>query len=233
MRSIVGIGRWSPTVLRPGFALAFPVYGAAMSVARSRLAVVVLAAGAGARFSDQPAGKLLAPLDGRPVLAHVLEAVRTFAPGRTIVVLGHGADTLARSIAWAGEERARNPDPERGLASTISTGLAALAGSDVDGAFIVLGDQPRLQADVLSALGDAADHDGPPIIVPRYDEPGPRNPVLLSRAAWPLADSLSGDRGLGSLIDARPDLVREVRVTGTMPDIDRPDDLAALLEGAP
>src|SRR5688500_12707189 len=109
----------------------------------------------------------------------------------------------------------------------------AAAGTAVHGAVMVRAPHPRPQPYVLRAVGAAAAPDGPPLIVPRYDAPGPRHPVLLSRAAWPLPDSLSGDRGLGSLIDARPDLVREVRVTGTMPDIDRPDDLAALLEGAP
>jgi len=148
-----------------------------MAVARSKLAVIVLAAGAGTRYSDQPGAKLLAPLDGRPVLQHVLDAVRAFVPRITVVVLGHGADALEQSIDWAGEVRVRNPNPELGLASSIRTGLTALAEPGDDGAFIVLGDQPRLRADVLEALAEAADPDAPPIIVPRYDEPGPRNPV--------------------------------------------------------
>jgi molybdenum cofactor cytidylyltransferase len=172
---------------------------------------------------------LLALIDGRPVLAHVLDAVRAFAPRITVVVLGHGADALERSIDWAGEERVRNPNPERGLASSIRTGLAALAGSEDAGAFIVLGDQPRLRVDVLEALAEAADPDAAPIVVPRYDdEPGPRNPVLLLRPAWTLTNELSGDHGLGSLIDTRPELVRTVTVPGQMPDVDRPEDLAAL-----
>src|SRR5687767_6443495 len=199
-----------------------------MALARARLAVIVLAAGAGTRFSEKPGSKLLAPLEGRPVLAHVLHAVRAFGPRDTIVVLGHGADLLDRSIDWSGEQRARNPDPSRGLASSIRTGLDALAASAHDGAYIVLGDQPRLRTDVLAALADAADPNGPPIVVPRYDEPGPRNPVLLLRTAWPMVDDLSGDHGLGALIDSRPELVRSVAVPGRMPDVDRPVDLAAL-----
>ena len=199
-----------------------------MALARARLAVIVLAAGAGTRFSDEAGAKLLAPLDGRPVLEHVLAAVRSFAPRTTIVVLGQGAHALERSIDWAGEERLRNSSPERGLASSIRTGLGALAGSAYDGAYIVLGDQPQLRADVLQALADAAEPDARPIIVPRYDEPGPRNPVLLLRSAWTLTDDVSGDHGLAALIDARPGLVRTVAVSGRMPDVDRPEDLASL-----
>jgi SAM-dependent methyltransferase len=54
--------------------------------------------------------------------------------------------------------------------------------------------------------------------------------VLLGRAAFPLAGQASGDRGLGPLIAAHPELVREVPVEGDNPDVDTRDDLADLLE---
>ena len=200
--------------------------------------MIVLAAGAGTRFSDVPGSKLVADLDGRPVLEHVLAAVRAFGPRLTIVVLGSGRDAVERSIEWAGETRVVNPDPRRGIGSSIRVGFDALAADEslaaegaIDGTFIVLGDQPQLRPEVLEALADhaAAADEGPPIVVPRYaDDPGPRNPVLLLRAAWPLLDDLVGDHGLGPLIAARPDLVEEVLVSGVMPDVDEPRDLAAL-----
>jgi molybdenum cofactor cytidylyltransferase len=199
-----------------------------MAVARSRLASIVLAAGAGTRFSDEPGAKMLADVGGRPVLQRVLDAVRAFEPRDTIVVLGHGAGAIEGSIGWANERRVSNPAPDRGLASSLQVGLSSLDRSPVDGVFIVLGDQPSLRPEVLDALAEAAD-DGVPIIVPRYaGDPGPRNPVLLLRPAWSLVDELDGDQGLGTLIDARPDLVANVPVQGRMPDVDRPEDLASL-----
>jgi CTP:molybdopterin cytidylyltransferase MocA len=207
------------------------MYGAAMVVARSRLAVVALAAGAGTRFSDEPGGKLLAELDGDPVLEHVLSAIRSYGPARTIVVLGFGSETVERSIAWAGEERVVNPDPSRGIASSIAVGFTALAthGDTIDGAFIVLGDQPRLRVDVFQLLESHAAGSQKTMIVPRYaGDAGPRNPVLLLRAAWPLVDELDGDHGLGPLIVRRPDLVELVSVPGEMPDVDEPRDLETL-----
>jgi molybdenum cofactor cytidylyltransferase len=200
-----------------------------MAMARSRLAAIVLAAGAGSRFSDEPGAKLLAGIHGRPVLQHVLDAVRAFAPGQTVVVLGHGADAIERSIAWSGERRVINAAPDRGLASSIQVGLAALNASDTEGVFIVLGDQPRLRSDVMEALADEDESAARPIVAPRYAaDPGPRNPVLVMRAAWPLIDDLAGDQGLGTLIDARPELVTYVPVGGRMPDVDRPGDLGRL-----
>jgi molybdenum cofactor cytidylyltransferase len=196
-------------------------------------AVVVLAAGAGARFSSQPGAKLLADLDGRPILEHVLETVRSVRPVTTVVVLGHGVTDIRSSVPWRDEIRVVNPTPERGLASSLQMGVRALSEltAPIDGTFIVLGDQPRLRGSVMQALVDAAaaDRAQHPLVVPRYrDQPGPRNPVLLLRDAWGWVDELDGDRGLSSLVDTRHEQVLEVPVEGDMPDIDSPADLAHL-----
>jgi molybdenum cofactor cytidylyltransferase len=199
-----------------------------------RLAAVVLAAGAGSRYAPRPGAKLLADLDGRPLLAHVLDAVRLYGPETTVIVLGDGAAEIERSIHWQGELRAINAAPERGLASSLQVGIRALSSlpRSFDGAFVVLGDQPRLRPAVMRALAAAATRDGRqdrPLIVPRYaDEPGPRNPVLLMRSAWGWVDDLDGDRGLAALIDSQPASVLSIPVDGGMPDVDDPADLARL-----
>lgn len=198
------------------------------------LAAVVLAAGAGSRFSDEPGAKLLADLDGRPILSGVLEAVRAFGPATTIVVLGHGAASIERDIEWRGELRVINRAPERGLASSLQAGIHALLAlpGEFDGAFIILGDQPRLRPDVLRALASAAARARPadrPLVVPQYmGEAGPRNPVLLLRPAWGWVDELQGDRGLAPLIASRLDSALVVPVPGDMPDVDEPADLERL-----
>ena len=204
-----------------------------------RLGVVVLAAGAGRRFGG---AKLVARLEGRPVLQHVLDAVAALRPAATIVVLSPSSaatDALEAATIWRDETRTRNLAPERGLSSSVQTGLAVAraAAPALDGVFMVLGDQPRLSPTVLRALAAAAAHDpgsssadrpSVSIIVPRYAEGGGANPALLLRAAWPLVDELSGDTGMARLIRDRPDLVRELPVPGSNPDVDTPDDLAAL-----
>ena len=204
-----------------------------------RLAAIVLAAGAGSRFSGQPGEKLLAPIDGQPMLARVLETVRQHQPATTIVVLGHGAAAIESAIDWAGEARIHNEDPDRGVASSLKIGFDALESlpDEVDGAFVVLGDQPDLHATTMDALAHAAADPasaGKPLIVPRYaDDPGPRNPVLVRRWGWPLIAEVSGDHGLAPFIAQRPELVVDVPVPGAMPDIDRPQDLEALHRSRP
>jgi molybdenum cofactor cytidylyltransferase len=192
----------------------------------ARSAAVVLAAGAGSRFGS---AKLLAPLAGRPILDHVLDAVRGAGLAEIVVVLGDDADAIERTVAWAGERLVRNPDPGRGLSSSLRVGFEAIAGStDFDAAFVVLGDQPLLDRSVLRALLAAEAPAGCAFIVPRYVGGGGANPVLVLRAGWRLVEQATGDRGLGPILAARPDLVTHVDLGGTNPDVDTPADLAAV-----
>ena len=200
---------------------------------RLRLAAVVLAAGAGSRYGAEPGAKLLAPVDGQPMLARVLGTLRTFGPAATVVVLGNGADTIENQLEWADEIRVRNHAPERGLASSLKVGIDIMRAlpDTFDGAFIVLGDQPLLRIEVLQMLEVAAATQRPadrPVVSPRYASPGPRNPVLLLRPAWSLVDELEGDQGLAPLMSSRPHMVLEVAVSGEMPDVDTPADLERL-----
>ncbi len=196
-----------------------------MTPGRAAVTAVVLAAGAGSRFGG---GKLLAPLEGRPVLQHVLDTLAAAGMADVVIVLGQDAGAMERALQWRSERRVRNPDPTRGLASSLQVGLAAATQGDgePDAALIVLGDQPELRAEAIRAILGAAD--GAHAIVPRYEQDRGRNPVLLPAGLWPVAQSLSGDQGLGSWLAAHPEQVREVQVAGANPDIDRRADLTEL-----
>ena len=176
------------------------------------IGAVILAAGDGSRFGGRGGDKMLADLEGRPVLQHVFDTASAFDPLLTVVVLGAAMDRIGRVVDFGRAVRIWNPQPRRGLSSSIQVGMTALAAADeqLDGAFIVLGDQPRLRSATLERLVAAAAKARPadrPMVVPRYvDDPGPRNPVLLLRPAWTLVEELAGDIGLAALIDANPDI---------------------------
>ena len=192
------------------------------------ITALVLAAGAGSRFGG---AKLLATLSGRRILQHVLERAREAGVGEIVVVLGDDVDAVEAAIDWRGARRVRNPDPGRGLASSLQVGMAAIS-RDSEAVLILLGDQPLVAADTLRALLDAPRGPARPIIVPAYAGGGGRNPVLHGREAFGLVVGASGDRGLGPVLDAHPGLVREVPVAGANPDVDTRDDLARLHERA-
>lgn len=184
---------------------------------------VVLAAGSATRFGG---AKLLAPLRGRPVLQHVLDALTAAALARIVVVLGERAEGVEAAIAWPpGTERVRNPRPADGLASSLRIGVAAARGGGDPAAIVLaLGDQPLLRPDVVRALLAAAEPDRS-VVVPRYADGSNPNPVVLRPAAYPLVDEATGDRGLGPVLAAHPEVVLEVEVTGSNPDVDTRDDL--------
>ncbi|MEO8228171.1 MAG: NTP transferase domain-containing protein [Chloroflexota bacterium] len=190
-----------------------------------RFGAVVLAAGAGSRFGGR---KLLAPLNGRPVLGHVLEAIRAAGLSDTVVVLGHGAEAIESAIPWVAERRVVNADPDAGLSSSLRVGFAALDPADLVGVFVVLGDQPQVDPAVFDALRRAEVRAAVAFVVPRYLGGGGPNPVLVLRDGWPHVAAADGDRGLGPILATHPELVAEVELGGSNPDVDTAADLAEL-----
>lgn len=199
-----------------------------------RFAALVLAAGPGTRFGG---GKVRALLDGRPVVAHVLEAARSAGLGRRVLVLGRDAGVVRAALLAVDRTAlddvlvAANPTPERGLATSLRLGLAvAVAAPAPDGVLVLLGDQPRVRPEVIRALlaAAAAASGGTLAVAPAYAADAAPNPVLLLPPAWPLAMELDGDRGFGPLLDAHPGRVLRAPFPGANPDIDTPADLAAL-----
>jgi len=191
------------------------------------VAAIVLAAGASSRFGSP---KALALLEGRPILEHVLDAVRTAGIDEIVVVLGHAAQEIEDGIDWLSEHRVRNPDP-RHLSGSLQIGLAAALEIEppVKAVVVVLGDQPRTRPEVIRALISAGRSDDEhPVVIPHYADGGGANPVLLRSDGFGLVDEASGDRGLGPILASDPDLVLEVPVPGSNPDIDSPRDLAEL-----
>ena len=189
---------------------------------------LVLAAGAGSRFGG---GKLVAPLAGRPVLQHVLDTMDAAGLVDVVVVLGPDAPVIEAAIAWRSERRVVNPDPERGLSSSLQVGMAAFA-DDTDAVLIALGDQPLVAVGTIRALLDAPRDPSRPVVVPAYAGDLGRNPVLLRREAFPLAGEAAGDRGLGPVLAAHPETVQVIPISGDNPDVDTQADLARAAEAA-
>jgi len=198
------------------------------------VAGLVLAAGSGTRFGG---GKVRAPLEGRPLVGHVLAAAREAGLARIVLVLGRDAVDVRAALVAAdrgaleGMLVAVNGAPERGLASSLRLGLAAATAAPVpSGVLVLLGDQPRVRPEVIASVLAAA-ADAPPGtrgVAPVYADDAAPNPVLLLPPAWAVAARLEGDRGVGPFLASRPELVVRVPVAGTNPDVDTPQDLADL-----
>lgn len=184
------------------------------------VAGVVLAAGAGRRFTSSGGRghKLLAVLDGRPVLDHVIEAVR--AAGFDEVLLVEGAVDLS-AHAGAGVTLLRNEGWADGIATSVQAAVAHSMAAGHDALVVGLADQPGVRTPAWRLV--AAAPSDPPIAVATYA--GRRgNPVRLAASVWSLLPA-TGDEGARSLMRRRPDLVREVPCTGEAWDVDTVEDL--------
>jgi molybdenum cofactor cytidylyltransferase len=188
---------------------------------------LILAAGRATRFGSP---KVAASLDDRPLVRHVIDAAVLASLERVVIVVG--PDDALDGLDLGPARLVRNPRPDDGLASSLRIGMDAVDGEpDAEVVVVLLADQPRVRPDVVARLVGAALADpARPIAVPRYDDSSNPNPVALARPAWRLAAEVSGDRGLGPLIAAHPELVVEIEAAGINPDVDRPEDLAALQE---
>lgn len=109
---------------------------------------VVLAAGKGTRMkSDLP--KVLHELDGRPLLAHVLDTARQAGVGRTVVVVGHQADRV-RETCGADDLEFVLQEPQLGTGHAVQMAEPALS---AEGYTVVLaGDVPLLRPGTLARL---------------------------------------------------------------------------------
>jgi len=110
---------------------------------------IVLAAGLGTRMRSQTP-KVLHLVAGKPLLCHVLDAVRG-AAARPIVVLSKESEP-ARAIV--GEDAVvAMQDPPQGTGDAVRVALGAIPDGSGD-AFIVYGDSPLLRASTLRALAE-------------------------------------------------------------------------------
>ncbi|TWG87561.1 UDP-N-acetylglucosamine pyrophosphorylase /glucosamine-1-phosphate N-acetyltransferase [Cupriavidus gilardii J11] len=110
--------------------------------------IVILAAGMGKRMhSDLP--KVLHPLAGRPLLAHVLDTARSLSPTRLVVVVGHGAERVrdavsAPDVAFALQQQ------QLGTGHAVMQALPLL--NPDEPTLVLYGDVPLTRADTLARL---------------------------------------------------------------------------------
>jgi molybdenum cofactor cytidylyltransferase len=190
----------------------------------------VLAAGSARRFGGN---KLLATLGGCALVSHVLDAALAGQAhgllASTYVVAATGDGAMADLARRAGTMLVSNPDPSRGLSSSLKLGLAALP-ETLDAVLVLLGDQPMVRLEVIESLIDTWREEEARVVRPRYarSPETPGHPVLLSRPVWSLAGGLEGDVGFGDQFSPGAPDVRVVDVPGDNPDVNTPADLLAL-----
>ena len=184
-----------------------------------RIAGLLLAAGGGRRFGGC---KQLAPVDGKPLVRHGLEALAPLFPGHLYVVLGAWRDQIRPRV----EDLAEAIDHEHwrdGLGSSIAAGVTQIKSRGrYDGILVGLADQFRLTTDDYARLVDRFDGDQS---VAAHYAGSAGVPALFASDRYPLLEQLRGDRGAKPMLQQLAAELITVPMPAAAQDIDTPADL--------
>ncbi|WP_233851647.1 bifunctional UDP-N-acetylglucosamine diphosphorylase/glucosamine-1-phosphate N-acetyltransferase GlmU [Paraburkholderia sp. HD33-4] len=129
--------------------------------------IVILAAGTGKRMrSALP--KVLHPLAGRPLLAHVIDTARALQPARLIVVIGHGAEAVREAVA-APDIQFAVQEQQLGTGHAVQQALPLLDPSLPT--LVLYGDVPLTRTQTLRALTGRAGQNGYGVLTVTLDDP--------------------------------------------------------------
>jgi molybdenum cofactor cytidylyltransferase len=148
----------------------------------SGVTIVILAAGAARRMGSQ---KLLLPIDGRPMIAHVVGAA---AGWPLVVVAGAGVEPLLAAVAAV--RIVRNDAPERGMSHSLALADALIAPSEPIA--VLLADLPDITPAAIAAAINAYD-ETVDVVVPRSGETFVHPVVFGPRARRKIAALPDGD----------------------------------------
>jgi bifunctional UDP-N-acetylglucosamine pyrophosphorylase/glucosamine-1-phosphate N-acetyltransferase len=131
------------------------------------LSIVILAAGKGTRMrSDLP--KVLHPLAGRPLLAHVVDTAQRLRPRAVHVVYGHGGERVKNALAASPVTWVEQTE-QLGTGHAVQQALPHLGDDAV--VLILYGDVPLIRQSTLQRLIDLVDSDSLALLTADFTDP--------------------------------------------------------------
>lgn len=190
------------------------------------IAALLLAAGQSKRMGAN--NKLIAEVDGMPLVRHVAEAAHSVLGGGLTVVTGAQKERVEAALEGIEKQIVFNPEFGEGLSTSLRSGIQVLAGraEPPDGVLVLLGDMPRISPDIIRRLVAAFDPaTGREIIVPT-DRGKRGNPVLWSARFLNALAGIQGDTGGRHLIGEFAEFVHEVEIGPAASfDLDTPEQM--------
>ncbi len=138
-------------------------------MAQSSLAAIVLAAGQGTRMKSSR-HKVLHPVGGKPMVAHLLDALSSLKPSRTIMVIGAMGEQLKQAFETL--EFVTQAE-QLGTGHAVQCALPALEG-DTSDMLVLYGDVPFISPETMKNMVDArseTEHCGITVLGFRTDNP--------------------------------------------------------------
>ncbi|MFB6204982.1 MAG: NTP transferase domain-containing protein [Haloglomus sp.] len=196
---------------------------------RERVFGVLLAGGTSSRFGA--ANKLLADLDGEPIVARAARSLLDADLTGVVAVLGHEADRVRAALGVETEPAdsdvtfVENPDYADGQATSVRAGVSAVSDAGADAAVFLPGDMPFVDPATVDRLVDAYRAEVAPALAAAHDSQR-GNPVLFDGRRFEALSRVDGDTGgRGVLLGTDGAVLLAVDDEGVRIDIDTTDDL--------
>ena len=156
-------------------------------------------------------------VDGQRLVDRAVSALRAggCAPVLAVVRTGMSVDDATVVV---------NPDPERGMRSSLDLAVGVAEAAGVDALAVLLVDVPGIGAEAVRAVVEAW-HPGRIAVGSFAGRRG--HPTVMSPKLWRAALEMAGpDEGARELLRRCAELVDEIPVPGDPSDLDTPEDLA-------
>ncbi|MEM2991335.1 MAG: selenium cofactor biosynthesis protein YqeC, partial [Halobacteria archaeon] len=169
---------------------------------------IVLAAGMSKRFGEN---KLIAKINSKPILQHVINACEKSKLDRIYIVVGHEAEKVISQMKVSRAEFVKNEDYELGMSTSLicglrkAEGLDAGLGASLDAVMFILGDQPFITSEIIDSLIEKYRKSCAQICVP-YCKGIRRNPVIFSKPMFNKLFMLKGDKGARDVVEMNREL---------------------------
>lgn len=192
-----------------------------LAVADPSVVGVVLASGTSTRFGE--ANKLLADLNGEPLVRHATRTLLCANLTDVVVVIGCEAEAVYTAIEDLDVRVVQNSDYEEGLSTTVAEGIRAVGNADL--VVFLPGDMPAVAPATVRGLIDAYRVGLGTALAAAYD--GQRgNPVLFDQEYFDALRGLDGDVGGRSiLLESEGSALVAMDDPGVTKDIDTIEDL--------
>lgn len=196
------------------------------------VAAILLAAGSSRRFGAD--NKLLAEIDGVPLVVRAARALTSSRARDVIVVTGHEVERITAVLTGLPVRFVFNGHHSDGIGTSVAAGIAAVNPEDA-GALVVQADMPNLSPELADRLiAQFQAERGEAIVVPVDRQGAQGNPVLWPRPCFAELARLSGDRGAKALLQRAEFRIVQLAVEQPQAflDIDTVAELAAARAGS-
>ncbi len=197
-----------------------------MAAQEKKIAGIILAAGSGVRMGKI---KQLLPFKNKPLLSHVIENARESNLYETVVVLGHCADKIKKTVDFSGTKTIINSDYLKGQSTSLIKGLENVS-PICDAAMFLLGDQPLVLKSIINTIIKAFKKSNSSITIPYYNDIR-GNPVIIARSLFHELKLLSGDTGPRVIFNKFQKSILKVQVSDNaiLIDVDTKADYKKLI----